>query len=216
MAAKKQTTTVELEKKVNAKQPVKKLGKEELVKKVVEKVTEKDISSPAEQEQPKEEKKPVVKKVAKKPAEKKTVEKKPVVRREVFPSVLELPDFGRLTKVETEDFDEFKDLENLVVVTAWTKATVKEYEPYCTPNVKTSDLCTIGKVSYDVQDILYVKSTRNQLVTLSLFTEAVFVYGADEGNSFNVLESEHGTGKYRLEGDLYFELYQKEAVVEEN
>lgn len=215
MAAKKQTTTVELEKKVNAEQqPVKKLGKEELVKKVVEKVTEKDISSPAEQEQPKEEKKPVVKK-AKKPVEKKTAEKKPVVRREVFPSVLELPDFGKLTKVETEDFDEFKDLENLVVVTAWTKATVKEYEPYCTPNVKTSDLCTIGKVSYDVQDILYVKSTRNQLVTLSLFTEAVFVYGADD-NTFNVLESEHGTGKYRLEGDLYFELYQKETVVEEN
>lgn len=219
MTAKKQTTIIEKEVKVAeeevktpakksvAKKTPKKLSKEELMKKVSEEpkeeVVEQEVLLSEEEQQevveePAKEKKPT-KKVTPKKA------KKEQPKMVAFPETLDIPKIGKLQKVAEEDFNKFKDLENLVVVTLWTKQTVRNYEPVCTPGVKTSDLFTLGQWSYDVQTPIYFKNNSPQLITVSNFTEACFVFGTP--SAFELLNKPQ-LGDYRLDGDLVFELYQ--------
>lgn len=178
----------------------KKMTKDELVKKVVGKVEEKDISAEKEQELFDEVKKPV-----KKAAMTKKVQTK-VNKNPVFPEILKVENFGILKKVTSEDYQEFKDMENIYFVTVWNKKSVKYYDDSHTPGVRTSDLLTIGNLSYDISTPMYWKKNSEQVVTISNFTEACFIFG--HANCFDILEDENGEGNFRNDYDLVFEIYQ--------
>lgn len=190
------------------KAPAKKLSKEELMEKVVEEVNEVDISAEKEQELFDEAEKPA--ETTKKPEKRKKVaitKKVPTkAKTPVFPDVFNIENIGTLKKVTSEDYQELKAMDNLVFVTAWTKKSVKYYDDSHTPGVKTSDLYTLGNWSYDVQTPIFFKENSEQVVTISNFTEACFIFG--HANCFDILEDENGEGNFRNDYDLLFEIYQ--------
>ena len=124
----------------------------------------------------------------------------------VFPEILKIENLGTLKKVTSEDYQELKTMENIVFVTVWNKKSVKCYDDSHTPGVKTSDLFTIGNWSYDVSTPIFFKENSEQVVTISNFTEACFIFG--HANCFDILEDENGEGNFRNDYDLVFEIYQ--------
>lgn len=197
-----------------AKASTKKMTKEELVEKAMafakakkeakKPVEEKDISAEKEQELFDEVEKP---KTAKKPVKKVAMTKKVQTKAKtpVFPEILKIENLGTLKKVTSEDYQELKAMENLAFVTVWNKKSVKCYDDN-TPGVKTSDLYTIGNWSYDVSTPIFFKENSEQVVTISNFTEACFIFG--HANCFDILEDENGEGNFRNDYDLVFEIYQ--------
>lgn len=201
-----------------AKASTKKMTKEELVEKAMafakakkeakKPVEEKDISAEKEQELFDEVEKPAEKpKTAKKPVKKVAMTKKVQTKAKtpVFPEILKIENLGTLKKVTSEDYQELKAMENLAFVTVWNKKSVKCYDDN-TPGVKTSDLYTIGNWSYDVSTPIFFKENSEQVVTISNFTEACFIFG--HANCFDILEDENGEGNFRNDYDLVFEIYQ--------
>lgn len=233
MTAKKTTTTKTVEKEIkNSADEVKattstkatasakttkastrkKMTKEELVKKAMAsakakeeaKKPVKDISAEKEQELFDEVEKP-----AEKPAKKVAMTKKVQTKAKtpVFPEVLKIENLGTFKKVTSEDYQELKTMENIVFVTVWNKKSVKCYDDSHTPGVKTSDLFTLGNWSYDVSTPIFFKENSEQVVTISNFTEACFIFG--HANCFDILEDENGEGNFRNDYDLIFEIYQQ-------
>lgn len=206
----KATTSTKATTSAKTAKASKKMTKDELVKKVVGKVEEKDISSEKEQELFDEVEKPAEKpKTTKKPVKKAAMTKKvqtKVNKNPVFPEILKVENFGILKKVTSEDYQEFKDMENIYFVTVWNKKSVKYYDDSHTPGVRTSDLLTIGNLSYDISTPMYWKKNSEQVVTISNFTEACFIFG--HANCFDILEDENGEGNFRNDYDLVFEIYQ--------
>lgn len=234
MAAKKTTTTKTVEKEIkNSADEVKattstkatasakttkastkkKMTKEELVEKAMAsakakeeaKKSVKDISAEKEQELFEEVEKPKTKKSAKKVAMTKKVQTK--AKTPVFPEILKIDNLGTFKKVTSEDYQELKTMENIVFVTVWNKKSVKCYDDSHTPGVKTSDLFTLGNWSYDVSTPIFFKENSEQVVTISNFTEACFIFG--HANCFDILEDENGEGNFRNDYDLIFEIYQQ-------
>lgn len=194
----------------------KKMTKEELVeramasakaKKEAEKPVE-DISAEKEQELFDEVEKPAEKSKTKKSVKKVAMTKKVQTKAKtpVFPEILKIENLGTLKKVTSEDYQELKTMENIVFVTVWNKKSVKCYDDSHTPGVKTSDLFTIGNWSYDVSTPIFFKENSEQVVTISNFTEACFIFG--HANCFDILEDENGEGNFRNDYDLVFEIYQ--------
>ena len=194
----------------------KKMTKEELVeramasakaKKEAEKPVE-DISAEKEQELFDEVEKPAEKSKTKKSVKKAAMTKKVQTKAKtpVFPEILKIENLGTLKKVTSEDYQELKTMENIVFVTVWNKKSVKCYDDSHTPGVKTSDLFTIGNWSYDVSTPIFFKENSEQVVTISNFTEACFIFG--HANCFDILEDENGEGNFRNDYDLVFEIYQ--------
>lgn len=234
MAAKKTTTTKTVEKEIKNDEVKattstkataskttktstrKKMTKEELVKKAMEaakakeeaKKPVKDISAEKEQELFDEVEKPAEKPKTKKPAKKVAMTKKVQTKAKtpVFPEVLKIENLGTFKKVTSEDYQELKTMENIVFVTVWNKKSVKYYDDSHTPGVKTSDLFTLGNWSYDVSTPIFFKENSEQVVTISNFTEACFIFG--HANCFDILEDENGEGNFRNDYDLIFEIYQ--------
>ena len=198
-----------------AKASAKKMTKEELVEKAMtsakakKEAKEKDISAEKEQELFDEVEKPAEKpKTAKKPVKKAAITKKVQTKAKtpVFPEILKIENLGTLKKVTSENYQELKAMENLAFVTVWNKKSVKYYDDSHTPGVKTSDLFTIGNWSYDVSTPIFFKENSEQVVTISNFTEACFIFG--HANCFDILEDENGEGNFRNDYDLVFEIYQ--------
>ena len=195
----------------------KKMTKEELVKKAMAsakakeeaKKPVKDISAEKEQELFDEVEKPAEKPKTKKPAKKVAMTKKVQTKAKtpVFPEILKIENLGTLKKVTSEDYQELKTMENIVFVTVWNKKSVKCYDDSHTPGVKTSDLFTLGNWSYDVSTPIFFKENSEQVVTISNFTEACFIFG--HANCFDILEDENGEGNFRNDYDLIFEIYQQ-------
>ena len=235
MAAKKTTTTKTVEKEIkNSADEVKattstkatasakttkassrkKMTKEELVKKAMEaakakeeaKKPVKDISAEKEQELFDEVEKPAEKPKTKKPAKKVAMKVQTKAKTPVFPEILKIENLGTFKKVTSEDYQELKTMENIVFVTVWNKKSVKYYDDSHTPGVKTSDLFTLGNWSYDVSTPIFFKESSEQVVTISNFTEACFIFG--HANCFDILEDENGEGNFRNDYDLIFEIYQ--------
>lgn len=235
MAAKKTTTTKTVEKEIKNDEVKaatstkataskttkastrKKMTKEELVKKAMAsakakeeaKKPVKDISAEKEQELFDEVEKPAEKPKTKKPAKKVAMTKKVQTKAKtlVFPEVLKIENLGTLKKVTSEDYQELKTMENIVFVTVWNKKSIKYYDDSHTPGVKTSDLFTLGNWSYDVSTPIFFKENSEQVVTISNFTEACFIFG--HANCFDILEDENGEGNFRNDYDLIFEIYQQ-------
>lgn len=182
-------------KTTKAKASTKKMTKDELVKKAMESNAKEEVKKPVE-------KKPAEKTV-KKAAMTKKVQTK--AKTPVFPEILKIDDLGTLKKVTSENYEEFKNMENIVFVTVWNKKSVKYYDDSHTPGVRTSDLFTLGNWSYDVSTPVYWKNSE-QVVTISNFTEACFIFG--HANCFDILEDENGEGTFRNDYDLVFEIYQ--------
>lgn len=207
------TTSTKTTKKASTK-----MTKDELVKKAMadakakkeakKPVEEKDISAEKEQELFDEVEKPAEKPKAKKPVKKAAITKKVQTKAKtpVFPEILKIENLGTLKKVTSEDYQELKAMENLAFVTVWNKKSVKYYDDSHTPGVKTSDLFTIGNWSYDVSTPIFFKENSEQVVTISNFTEACFIFG--HANCFDILEDENGEGNFRNDYDLVFEIYQ--------
>lgn len=197
-----------------AKASAKKMTKEELVEKAMasakakKEAKEKDISAEKEQELFDEEKPAEKPKTAKKPVKKAAITKKVQTKAKtpVFPEILKIENLGTLKKVTSENYQELKAMENLAFVTVWNKKSVKYYDDSHTPGVKTSDLFTIGNWSYDVSTPIFFKENSEQVVTISNFTEACFIFG--HANCFDILEDENGEGNFRNDYDLVFEIYQ--------
>lgn len=195
----------------------KKMTKEELVEKAMasakaKKEAEKpvkDISAEKEQELFDEVEKPAEKPKTKKPAKKVAMTKKVQTKAKtpVFPEILKIENLGTFKKVTSEDYQELKTMENIVFVTVWNKKSVKCYDDSHTPGVKTSDLFTLGNWSYDVSTPIFFKENSEQVVTISNFTEACFIFG--HANCFDILEDENGEGNFRNDYDLIFEIYQQ-------
>lgn len=233
MAAKKTTTTKTVEKEIkndevkattSTKATASKTTKassrrkmtEEEVRKAIEaakakeeaKKPVKDISAEKEQELFDEVEKPAEKPKTKKPAKKVAMTKKVQTKAKtpVFPEILKIENLGTFKKVTSEDYQELKTMENIVFVTVWNKKSVKYYDDSHTPGVKTSDLFTLGNWSYDVSTPIFFKENSEQVVTISNFTEACFIFG--HANCFDILEDENGEGNFRNDYDLIFEIYQ--------
>lgn len=169
----------------------------------------KDISAEKEQELFDEVEKPAEKPKTKKPAKKVAMTKKVQTKAKtpVFPEILNIDNLGTLKKVTSEDYQELKTMENIVFVTVWNKKSIKYYDDSHTPGVKTSDLFTLGNWSYDVSTPIFFKENSEQVVTISNFTEACFIFG--HANCFDILEDENGEGNFRNDYDLIFEIYQQ-------
>ncbi len=190
-------------KTTKTKASAKKMTKEELVKKAMESNAKEEVETPAE------------KKSAKKTVKKAEMTKKVQTKAKtpVFPEILKIDDLGTLKKVTSENYEEFKNMENIVFVTVWNKKSVKYYDDSHTPGVRTSDLFTLGNWSYDVSTPVYWKNNSEQVVTISNFTEACFIFG--HANCFDILGDENGEGNFRNDYDLVFEIYQQVEEEEE-
>lgn len=217
MTAKKTTTTKTVEKEIKtdevkaatstkatasakttktAKASTKKMTKEELVKKAMEAAKAK-----------KEAEKPVEEETTKATVKKPKTTKKPKaeeVKRVLFLDSMSIKGFGDLQRVKTEDWEELKELfhEGAVILTAWNKKTIRNYDG-CTPNVKVNDLYAydLSDRVYDVVTPIYTKSVSEQVIAVSNFTEAAFIF-----YQFEVLDDAK-YGEYRQSSDLLFEVY---------
>lgn len=186
-------------KTTKAKTSTKKMTKDELVKKAMESnANAKEVKKPVEK-QPSKTEKTTVKKttMTKKPKEEE-------MKQVLFPDTLNIKDFGNLQKVETEDWEELKELlsNGAVILTAWNKKTIRNYDG-CTPNVKVNDLYAynLSNMVFDVLTPIYTKSTTEQFIAVSNFTEAVFIF-----YQFDVLDDAK-IGNYRQSSDIIYEVY---------
>lgn len=194
-------------KTTKAKASTKKMTKEELVEKAMasakakKEAKEKDISAEKEQELFDEVEKP-----AEKPTKtKKTTVAKAKVKKDVlFLDRMDIKDFGLLERVKTENWEELKELfhEGAVILTVWNKKTIRNYDG-CTPNVKVNDLYhyDLSDKVYDVITPIYTKSSSEQVIAISNFTEAAFIFF-----QFEVLDDAK-YGEYRQSSDLVYEIY---------
>jgi hypothetical protein len=218
MTAKKTTTTKTVEKEIkNSADEVKattstkatasakttkaskKMTKEELVEKAMASAkAKKEAEKPVEEETTKATKATVKKpKTTKKP-------KAEEVKRVLFLDSMSIKGFGDLQRVKTEDWEELKELfhEGAVILTAWNKKTIRNYDG-CTPGVKVNDLYAydLSDRVYDVVTPIYTKSTSEQVIAVSNYTEAAFIF-----YQFEVLDDAK-YGEYRQSSDLLFEVY---------
>lgn len=221
MAAKKTTTTKTVEKEIkNSADEVKattstkatasakttkassrkKMTKEELVEKAMASAkAKKEAEKPVEEETTK-----ATKATVKKPKTTKKPKAEEVKRRVLFLDSMSIKDFGDLQRVQTEDWEELKELfhEGAVILTVWNKKTIRNYDG-CTPNVKVNDLYAydLSDRVYDVVTPIYTKSTSEQVIAVSNFTEAAFIF-----YEFEVLDDAK-YGEYRQSSDLVYEIY---------
>lgn len=221
MAAKKTTTTKTVEKEIkNSADEVKattstkatasakttkastrkKMTKEELVEKAMASAkAKKEAEKPVEEETTK-----ATKATVKKPKTTKKPKAEEVKRQVLFLDSMSIKDFGDLQRVKTEDWEELKELfrEGAVILTVWNKKTIRNYDG-CTPNVKVNDLYAydLSDRVYDVVTPIYTKSTSEQVIAVSNFTEAAFIF-----YEFDVLDDAK-YGEYRQSSDLVYEIY---------
>ena len=220
MAAKKTTTTKTVEKEIkNSADEVKattstkataskttkastrkKMTKEELVEKAMASAkAKKEAEKPVEEETTK-----ATKATVKKPKTTKKPKAEEVKRRVLFLDSMSIKDFGDLQRVKTEDWEELKELfhEGAVILTVWNKKTIRNYDG-CTPGVKVNDLYAydLSDRVYDVVTPIYTKSTSEQVIAVSNFTEAAFIF-----YQFEVLDDAK-YGEYRQSSDLVYEIY---------
>lgn len=194
----KATTSTKATTSAKTAKESKKMTKDELVKKAMESnANAKEVKKPVEK-QPSKTEKTTVKKT--------TTTKKPKeeMKQVLFPDTLNIKDFGNLQKVETEDWEELKELlsNGAVILTAWNKKTIRNYDG-CTPNVKVNDLYAynLSNMVFDVLTPIYTKSTTEQFIAVSNFTEAVFIF-----YQFDVLDDAK-IGNYRQSSDIIYEVY---------
>lgn len=178
----------------------KKMTKEELVKKAMASAKAKEeAKKPVEEETTK-----ATKATVKKPKTTKKPKAEEVKRRVLFLDSMSIKDFGDLQRVKTEDWEELKELfhEGAVILTVWNKKTIRNYDG-CTPNVKVNDLYAydLSDRVYDVVTPIYTKSTSEQVIAVSNFTEAAFIF-----YEFEVLDDAK-YGEYRQSSDLVYEIY---------
>ena len=221
MAAKKTTTTKTVEKEIkNSADEVKattstkatasakttkastrkKMTKEELVEKAMASAkAKKEAEKPVEEETTK-----ATKATVKKPKTTKKPKAEEVKRQVLFLDSMSIKDFGDLQRVKTEDWEELKELfrEGAVILTVWNKKTIRNYDG-CTPGVKVNDLYAydLSDRVYDVVTPIYTKSTSEQVIAVSNFTEAAFIF-----YQFEVLDDAK-YGEYRQSSDLVYEIY---------
>ena len=218
MTAKKTTTTKTVEKeikndevkattstKATASKTTKastknKMTKEELVEKAMASAkAKKEAEKPVEEETAK-----ATKATVKKPKTTKKPKAEEVKRKVLFLDSMSIKDFGDLQRVKTEDWEELKELfrEGAVILTVWNKKTIRNYDG-CTPNVKVNDLYAydLSDRVYDVVTPIYTKSTSEQVIAVSNFTEAAFIF-----YEFEVLDDAK-YGEYRQSSDLVYEIY---------
>lgn len=186
------TTSTKTTKKASTK-----MTKDELVKKAMA-----DAKAKKEAEKPVEEETKATKKATvKKP---KTVAKAKVNRDVLFLDKMDIKDFGLLERVKTENWEELKELfqEGAVILTVWNKKTIRNYDG-CTPNVKVDDLYhyDLSDKVYDVITPIYTKNSSEQVIAISNFTEAAFIFF-----QFEVLDDAK-YGEYRQSSDLLYEIY---------
>lgn len=179
------------------KASTKKMTKEELVEKAMASAkAKKEAEKPVE-----EETKATKKATVKKP---KTVAKAKVNRDVLFLDKMDIKDFGLLERVKTENWEQLKELfhEGAVILTVWNKKTIRNYDG-CTPNVKVDDLYhyDLSDKVYDVITPIYTKSSSEQVIAISNFTEAAFIFF-----QFEVLDDAK-YGEYRQSSDLLYEIY---------
>lgn len=192
------------------KASTKKMSKEELVKKAMEAAkAKKEAEKPAEKEQELfDEVETTAEKPAKATVKKPKTTKKPkaeeVKKQVLFLDSMSIKDFGDLQRVKTEDWEELKELfhEGAVILTVWSKKTIRNYDG-CTPGVKVNDLYAydLSDRVYDVVTPIYTKSTSEQVIAVSNYTEAAFIF-----YQFEVLDDAK-YGEYRQSSDLLFEVY---------
>lgn len=183
--------------KTTKKASTKKMTKDELIKKAMA-----DAKAKKEAEKPVEEETKATKKATvKKP---KTVAKAKVNRDVLFLDKMDIKDFGLLERVKTENWEQLKELfhEGAVILTVWNKKTIRNYDG-CTPNVKVDDLYhyDLSDKVYDVITPIYTKSSSEQVIAISNFTEAAFIFF-----QFEVLDDAK-YGEYRQSSDLLYEIY---------
>lgn len=220
MTAKKTTTTKTVEKEIKnsadevkattstkatasaktTKASTKKMTKEELVKKAMASAkAKKEAEKPVEEETTK-----ATKATVKKPKTTKKPKAEEVKRQVLFLDSMSIKDFGDLQRVKTEDWEELKELfrEGAVILTVWNKKTIRNYDG-CTPGVKVNDLYAydLSDRVYDVVTPIYTKSTSEQVIAVSNFTEAAFIF-----YEFDVLDDAK-YGEYRQSSDLVYEIY---------
>ena len=221
MAAKKTTTTKTVEKEIkNSADEVKattstkatasakttkastrkKMTKEELVEKAMASAkAKKEAEKPVEEETTK-----ATKATVKKPKTTKKPKAEEVKRQVLFLDSMSIKDFGDLQRVKTEDWEELKELfhEGAVILTVWNKKTIRNYDG-CTPGVKVNDLYAydLSDRVYDVVTPIYTKSTSEQVIAVSNFTEAAFIF-----YQFEVLDDAK-YGEYRQSSDLVYEIF---------
>ena len=221
MAAKKTTTTKTVEKEIkNSADEVKattstkatasakttkastkkKMTKEELVEKAMASAkAKKEAEKPVEEEITK-----ATKATVKKPKTTKKPKAEEVKRQVLFLDSMSIKDFGDLQRVKTEDWEELKELfrEGAVILTVWNKKTIRNYDG-CTPGVKVNDLYAydLSDRVYDVVTPIYTKSTSEQVIAVSNYTEAAFIF-----YEFEVLDDAK-YGEYRQSSDLVYEIY---------
>lgn len=221
MTAKKTTTTKTVEKEIkNSADEVKattstkatasakttkastrkKMTKEELVEKAMASAkAKKEAEKPVEEETTK-----ATKATVKKPKTTKKPKAEEVKRQVLFLDSMSIKDFGDLQRVKTEDWEELKELfrEGAVILTVWSKKTIRNYDG-CTPGVKVNDLYSydLSDRVYDVVTPIYTKSTSEQVIAVSNYTEAAFIF-----YQFEVLDDAK-YGEYRQSSDLVYEIY---------
>lgn len=184
------------------------MSKEELVERAMASAkAKKEAEKPAEKEQELFEVETTNEKPAKATVKKPKTTKKPKaeeLKRVLFLDSMSIKDFGDLQRVETEDWEELKELfhEGAVILTVWSKKTIRNYDG-CTPGVKVNDLYAydLSDRVYDVVTPIYTKSTSEQVIAVSNYTEAAFIF-----YQFEVLDDAK-YGKYRQSSDLLFEVY---------
>lgn len=178
----------------------KKMTKEELVEKAMASAkAKKEAEKPVEEETTK-----ATKATVKKPKTTKKPKAEEVKKQVLFLDSMSIKDFGDLQRVKTEDWEELKELfhEGAVILTVWNKKTIRNYDG-CTPGVKVNDLYAydLSDRVYDVVTPIYTKSTSEQVIAVSNYTEAAFIF-----YQFEVLDdAKHG--EYRQSSDLVFEIY---------
>lgn len=215
MTAKKTTTTKTVEKEIKPATEVKattstkaattsakttkaskKMTKEELV--------ERAMASAKAKKEAEEETTKATKATVKKPKTTKKPKAEEVKKQVLFLDSMSIKDFGDLQRVKTENWEELKELfhEGAVILTVWSKKTIRNYDG-CTPGVKVNDLYAydLSDRVYDVVTPIYTKSTSEQVIAVSNFTEAAFIF-----YQFEVLDDAK-YGEYRQSSDLLFEVY---------
>lgn len=220
MTAKKTTTTKTVEKEIkNSADEVKantstkataskttkastkkKMTKEELVEKAMASAkAKKEAEKPVEEETTK-----ATKATVKKPKTTKKPKAEEVKRQVLFLDSMSIKGFGDLQRVKTEDWEELKELfrEGAVILTVWNKKTIRNYDG-CTPGVKVNDLYAydLSDRVYDVVTPIYTKSTSEQVIAISNYTEAAFIF-----YQFEELDDAK-YGEYRQSSDLVYEIY---------
>lgn len=196
----KATTSTKATASAKTTKASKKMTKEELVERAMASAkAKKEAEKPVEEETTK-----ATKVTVKKPKTTKKPKAEEVKKQVLFLDSMSIKDFGDLQRVKTENWEELKELfhEGAVILTVWNKKTIRNYDG-CTPGVKVNDLYAydLSDRVYDVVTPIYTKSTSEQVIAVSNYTEAAFIF-----YQFEVLDDAK-YGEYRQSSDLLFEVY---------